>query len=506
VVGGLVVVGVVVLLVGGLTLATAQSNTRLRGEVTYQDGTPAGNTAVEIVDLDDGTVNETVTTRGDGTFGPFPYEPGNYTARVNRSDVQSFGTQVTLESGESEKIEVSLDKVTGELRGAATDDDGRPVGDLDLRIRNVDDGTVAETTTRSDGSYGPIEVPANTTYRIVVDDSGWSGQSSTVALQKDATEYLDVSVERTVGNVTVAAVDGDDEPIENASVEIVDADLGTVEATRETAADGTTDPVELEPGEYTARLDNESRVSTADTVTLSVGESLTINLSATSATGRVSGTVTDASGEPVSGATVEVTNTSTGVRLASATTTESGEWGPTGIDAGRVTVRASAPGYRPANSTVTVSGGELTTVPLTLEASGGVRIQSTDTDRSDGTLSATVTLVNDGGVEQEDIVELRVDGATRTERTVFVPADGTKAVTLTAELVASDGPYEVTVAAGGQTVTTTVGGGATPTATTTTDNRTATETSDGDGAGFGALAAVVAIATVLAGIAGNRRD
>jgi len=448
-----------------------------------------------------------VTRRSDGTFGPYPYETGNYTARVNRPDVESFATQVSLESGETEKIDVTLDNVTGELRGAATDDDGRPVGTLDLRIRNVDDGIVhTSITTRSDGTYGPVEVLANTTYRVVVDDSGWTGESSTVTVQANATEYVDVSVERTVGNVTVVAADGDGDPIENASVEIVDADAGTVDATLETAADGATDPVELEPGEYTARLDNESRISTADTVTLSAGESLTINLTATPATGRVSGTVTDASGDPISGATVGITNSSTGVRLAAATTTESGGWGPTGIDAGRITVRASAPGYRQANSTVTVSGGELTTVPLTLKASGGVRIQSTDTDRSDGTLSATVTLVNDGDVEQEDTVELRVDGTTRTERTVSVPADGTTAVTLTTELAASDGPYDVTVAAGGQTVTTSVDGGETPTATSTTDTRTATETSDGDGAGFGALAAVVAVPTALAVIAAKRRD
>jgi hypothetical protein len=99
-----------------------------------------------------------------------------------------------------------------------------------------------------------------------------------------------------------------------------------------------------------------------------------------------------------------------------------------------------------------------------------------------------------------------VDGTTRTERTVSVPADGTTAVTLTTELAASDGPYDVTVAAGGQTVTTSVDGGETPTATSTTDTRTATETSDGDGAGFGALAAVVAVPTALAVIAAKRRD
>lgn len=500
----------VVVVVASATVATgvaAQSSNRLRGEVSYQDGTPGGNVEVQIVDIDTGTVVNTRTTRSDGTWGPHPYQPGNYTVDVNRSGVAVFSTQVELESGETEKIDTVLDNVTGDLEGTVTDTDGDPVDGLDLEIRNVDTGSVERrVTTRTDGTYGPIQVPANTNYTATVDDAEWTGTAPTVNLASDDTEQLDVAAERALGEMTVAASDQDGDQIEGVTVEVIDADRGTVEATDDTAPDGTTDAFTLPPGNYTARIVDDGWQSTAPTVRVDGGEFETVSLDGRRTTGALAGTVTTAADDPIDGATVRIRNASSGVTVATATTDASGEWGPIGVPTGRLTVAASATGYQASNRTVDVTGGTNESLALALRQAGGVRIDSTDVALEERTLTAAVTLGNDATTSRTETVTVTVDGSTRAERTVTLSGGEVRTVSLETDLAAKSGAYEVAIVAGSESITTSVVPEAEPTSTATvsptpetaTGTATPTSTSSGDGAGFGVLLAVIT-ATITGG-------
>jgi TonB-linked SusC/RagA family outer membrane protein len=80
-------------------------------------------------------------------------------------------------------------------------------------------------------------------------------------------------------------------------------------------------------------------------------------------TGRITGTVTDANGQPLSAATVSVTGTT-----SSSVTDQDGRYTLTGIPAGSHTVRATRIGSSPATRTVTVVAGGTTTADLELGA------------------------------------------------------------------------------------------------------------------------------------------
>lgn len=508
----------VALVVTSVTVAAsvaAQPNTRLRGEVTYQDGPPAGNVEVEIVNVDTGNVVDTTTTRSDGTWGNRRYQPGNYTVDVDRPGVKAFSTTVELNQGEAEKIDTVLENVTGDISGTVTDRDGDPAWGLDIVIRNSDTGTIERrVTTRSDGTYGPVQVPANANYTASIDSNEWEGSAPTVDLSAEETETVDIAARRTVGDLTVAVSNGTGATVEGVTVEIVDADTGGVAASGDTASDGTTDAVTLSPGSYTARIADDGWQSTGPTVQLDGGESETISLTGQRTTGSLSGTVTDADGAPIEGATVTVANASTGATVTSASTDSNGEWGPVGVPLGRLTVTASASDYRYGNRTVSVGAGEDVSVPLSLRAAGGVRIESTDASLNEGALTATVTLGNDAGTTREETVTLSVDGSTRAERTVSLSGGETRTVTLEAELADTTGPREVTVGAGEESATTTVvaetDATATPTPTQTvtesaTASATPTATSDGDGAGLGPVLAVLALAVTRLALATRTR-
>ena len=92
----------------------------------------------------------------------------------------------------------------------------------------------------------------------------------------------------------------------------------------------------------------------------------------------VSGTVTDGNGDPLSGATIEAVDTSTGSTEATTTTNATGDY-DMGVDSGEYNVTASADGYANSTKTVTVPDGG-TTVNFTLTS--GTTI--TDPDPPDG--------------------------------------------------------------------------------------------------------------------------
>lgn len=518
------VAAVTVLLVASTSLAVvgaAQSTGRITGEVEYQDGTPAGTVDVDVVDTDAGTVAATVTTSTDGSFGPedLPADV-NYTARVDRPGVEDHATRVHLQENESKTIQVVLENVTGELRGTVTDADDDPVAGLEVELRIVEDGTVERTvTTGSGGSYGPVEVPANANYTAVVDSEEWNTSAPTVGLAPNGTEVVDASVERTVGELSVNATDADGDSIAGVTVEIVDEDTGSVAATNETDADGTTGPVTRSPGNYTARIADSGWRSTAETVHLEAGGTATITLDGTRRKSTLTGEVTNASGDPLAGATVTVRNATDGTTVLTLTAASTGGWGPVRVDAGLWTVHASAAGYRNTNRTVRATAGNSTAVALTLHPTAGIRINTTDTAVEDGTLTATVTLQNRAAEAREGTVTLAVDGSQRAERTVSVAGGEPRTVTLATDL--DDGTYTVTLAAATESVTTSVvGGDETPTASATpstatdaagtatgtqTDAPTGTApTTTEDGAGFGAALAVLAVLGGLA-VAGRPR-
>ena len=505
---------VVVVVVGtAVTGVAAQSDSRLRGEVQYQNGTAAGDTDVEIVDIDTNSVVETKTTRSDGTWGPDQFSPGNYTTQVDKPGFKSFATRVELGNGETEKIFMTLK--SGNIEGTVTDTDGDPVGGLEIELRNLDTGsTERRVTTRSDGTYGPNQVRANVNYTVRVVADEWEGTAPQVNVTIGETETINVDVERTVGELSVKATDGDGDPVDGVTVEVIDDDTGAVAAANVTAADGTIPAVTLDPGAYTARITDNDWQSTADTVQLLAGERRTIALEGTRTESRVSGTVTNAAGDPIDGATVTIRNASTGGTVASATTSSDGTWGPLVVSSGRLRLDATASGYQAADRTIEVSPGENTSRQFTLEATGGIRIAATDTALEDGTLTTQVGLRNEAEVTRQANVSVTVDGTTRAGRTVSLAGGETRTVTLETDLPATDGPYDVTIEAGSESLSTAVEAESTPTDTpaststadaTVTDAPTDTPTSDGDGAGFGLLIAGVALAVAAVSLLARRQ-
>ncbi|WP_380630258.1 outer membrane protein assembly factor BamB family protein [Salinibaculum marinum] len=190
-------------------------NSRITGEVTYEDGTPAEGVAVDIVDIDTDTAVATLQTNTQGAFGPVQLSPANLTADVDLSGYETFATQVQLEEDEAHTIQVTLDEDTGtatpnsRVRGRVRYQDGTPAEGVAVDIVDIDTDTVVATLqTNTQGRFGPVQLsPANLT--ADVDLSGYETFATQVQLEEDEAHTIQVTLDENAATAT--ANDGETE-------------------------------------------------------------------------------------------------------------------------------------------------------------------------------------------------------------------------------------------------------------------------------------------------------
>jgi hypothetical protein len=149
------------------------------------------------------------------------------------------------------------------------------------------------------------------------------------------------------------------------------ATTGTTLATQTTASSGAFTFSGLTPGQYTITASGSGFSTQSQTTNATTGQTTTLNFTmAAAATGSVSGTVTNAAnGAAISGAAIEVRSGSgviSGPTAGTGSTTSAGAYTVAGLAAGTYTVRATASGFAEFNLTITVAGGQTTTLSFSM--------------------------------------------------------------------------------------------------------------------------------------------
>ena len=120
----------------------------------------------------------------------------------------------------------------------------------------------------------------------------------------------------------------------------------------------------LSPGEYTLEANRFGYTSQVRTVTVAAARTHVVDFTLTPVgDGSINGTVTDADGTPVAGATVALPDTP----LAAVTTGDDGGYAFPAVPAGNHRLVVDAPGFVPVTDHVTVTEGETTVVDYPLE-------------------------------------------------------------------------------------------------------------------------------------------
>jgi hypothetical protein len=279
---------------------------------------------------------------------------------------------------------------------------------------------------------------------------------------------VDVQIDLTpTGTLTGDVVDAEQTPIENAAIDVVETDGGTVAAETTTGADGSYVVEVPADVEYEVEATADGATGTSDPVTVTEGATTEADVVLPDdATGVLTGTVTDAGGATLSGATVTVRETASGDVAAEVTTDAAGEYTVDVAAGTEYEVAATADGTTGTSDPVTVTEDTTTEADIVIEtdAPGDEVALEVTVSAAPGTVAPgketelTVEVTNVGtaataaGIRFETPSEVTIDNefiadpiAADASRTRTIPvetaadiAEDTYTITATAEATAGD--------------------------------------------------------------------
>ncbi|PSQ20086.1 hypothetical protein BRD00_00250 [Halobacteriales archaeon QS_8_69_26] len=199
------------------------TDARLRGEVVWQNGSPADNVTIQIVDTDTGNVliDDIVTngfdTNQPGVWSPQTRSPGNYTVELDDTggtvsgllgSVQVFSTRVELERGETEKIETVLDPLeqVGPLECEGVVAFAGEEGTLTITAENEENSLLQGASVQAVGKDGSEAVTLLNNVTKTTDANGQVTYNATANITASATFTFEVSSGGDTGTVECSAV------------------------------------------------------------------------------------------------------------------------------------------------------------------------------------------------------------------------------------------------------------------------------------------------------------
>ncbi len=379
----------------------------IKGLVKDDKGNPLKDVTIELKDKDGKTV-ATTTTDNNGNYEFIGIEVGEYT--IVESDPKGFESvsdeqskdddsatnsntndniiPVTLTKAENDIDNIFIDKLgdTGNISGTVVDEDGKPLKDVVVKLKDSNGEVIKETKTDKSGAYSFVNIPVGDYVIVEEDPKGFesvediqsqdgdaTANSNTndneipVTLTKDEDDKNNVFIDKApngVGNISGSVKDKNSKPLENVTIVLKDSN-GTIVATTTTNDKGEYEFTDIPVGDYvivekdpigyssvkdeqSSDDDKEANSDTNDNeipVSLSKDENDVKNDFIDQAIGHIAGAVVDENDSPIKGVEVELKDKD-GKVVATTTTDNNGEYAFLNIPVGDyVIVEKDPTGY-----------------------------------------------------------------------------------------------------------------------------------------------------------------
>lgn len=371
------------------------------GTITDAGGNALAGVSVAIVSAatPTGSAVATLTTNAAGQylFGSVPL--GAYIVRASKTGYFSAASAAfTANAGSNTAPTLKLTAIVyGSVTGTITDTNGNPIAGASVSVIPSSSGaaSTAEVKTDASGNYTLPKVQAGT-YAVRASAPGYLGGTSPTFVVQQGANVAPTLMLTQAATVAGTITDANGKPIAGASVYLVPP-TGTTATVAGVKTDASGNYVlnNVPAGSYTVRAYATGYLSaTSAAFSVVPGSNAAPTLALTQAA-TLTGTVTDANGKAIAGASVYVVPPSG----ATATTTEvktdaSGGYTFSGLAAGSYTVRAYATGYFSATSPAfnIVPGNN--TAP-TLKLAQATVVGGSVTDAAGNALAgASVSIVN----------------------------------------------------------------------------------------------------------------
>lgn len=324
------------------TVITVQTTGGIVGNVKDRStGLPL--TGVSVLLQQGITTIATTTTNGNGDYSFTGIAPGSYTVTFTFSDYASAVRNTTVTSGTISRLDLLMDPLAAALNGTIIGAGFGPLQNAVVRLSDTTGVEVASAITNVLGQYSISGiVPGH--YTISVTAANFQSASRGIDLAPNETETDDFSLAINPATIQGTVTNTSGNPISGANVEVLN-ETGIVIASTTTNGAGSYVLNNLAGGTYRVRFSASNFGIQLLGMTLTAGQTTTMNAELTPNPGTLAGTVRDDfSNIPLSGASIRVLNAS-GIAIAERISNGGGQYVVNQLPPGTYSVAFSVNGY-----------------------------------------------------------------------------------------------------------------------------------------------------------------
>lgn len=366
------------------------------------DQSPLTGVIVEVYVSGTDTLVRRVLTDENGNYLIEGLPQGTFDVKAQLQDYAISVNTVFLSPGDSEVLNIALvpfpATVQGTIRDAVT---LAPIsGSLVKVVIPNTDITVGSIITSSDGTYSIGNLPQGS-YNVVISANGYATEVIPVLLVPNGTETVNADLDPNPSTITGTVLNGQSATgIQGALVRVFNSD-GVFITSILTDENGFYAISGLAAGQYTVIASADGFADGINIVTLSPGETESLNFSLSNQTATLRGIVRDnVNNQPIQSALVQVFRIGTSIPIASVLTNGSGEYVIGGLDPREYRVVFSADGYASEVFRIFLTNSEVRTLNVNLQRQPAT-ISGKVTDASTGLpiqSAGVVTVISGSGI------------------------------------------------------------------------------------------------------------
>jgi large repetitive protein len=328
------------------TVVDAQLERRVgnvKGVITADTGTPIEGALIEL--YQNNVLIGSALTDSSGSYTINNLIPGTYSQIASAPNFSNSSTGVIIQDNETTFVDILLVPDPGILTGNVTSN-GIALPGAAISVRDSSSSVVVSRTVTDDqGNYTVTNLSPGS-YTVIASSNNFQTMAMGALISANQTTIVSFDLAPNPASITgVISNSSSGSPITGASVEVRIQSLNGV-----TVASTFTDPSgvyvvpNLAPGTYAVIVSANNFQTNTATVSLTAGESETLDIALTPSPGTIAGLITG-SGGLISGATVRVTDLN-GLTIQSVLTDATGNYSVGGLAPGSYTVVVLAPGFQ----------------------------------------------------------------------------------------------------------------------------------------------------------------
>lgn len=311
----------------------------------------------------------TTITDGNGNYTVSNLAPGNYTVRASLNNYETSLQSATVTATDTTTVNFTLTQQPGSVVGQITDAlTTQPISTAAVSVSILQSNVlVGSVLVDSDGNYS-INGLSQGNYTLKISAPTYQTSSQGLTIYANTTTVANVALQPQPGAIAGTIIDqATNQPLVGATVEIMQGSV--IFESVLTDANGTYVANQLAPGSYTVRVSATNYQTGTQNATVLANATTSSNLQLMSDPGSISGTVTDSTGTPLSGAFVVIKKGN--VSVGSVVTDASGNYSVPGLAPGTYSVSVSLTNYQSAFNSIAVTANATSQLSFALISQPG---------------------------------------------------------------------------------------------------------------------------------------